>query len=169
MQHYIKVNINTLINSNLAEYIYAYRRDKTDLESYHYILKNKPKYIIRLDIKDFFGSINKVYLYKKIEEIGVNKNFIKLIQDSLLHHKRGVPAGHVLSCALSNLCLTEFDNEFTINYTRYSDDMMFALDSKKEIDKRIESISKRLNGYGFSLNENKTRIVEKPTLNKLKK
>lgn len=169
VQHYIKININTLIDSTLTEYVYAYRRGKTDTESYSYILRNKPKYIIMLDIQNFFGSIDKNRLYKKIEKIGVDRNFNELIRSSLEHNKKGIPAGHVLSCTLSNLYLNEFDYEFPNNYTRYSDDMMFALDSEKEITKKIESINKILNDYGLSLNKNKTRIVEKPTLNKLKK
>jgi len=168
VQHYIKLHIDPLINLVLSEYVYAYRRGKTDIESYDYILKNKPEYVLRLDIENFFESIDKNYLFELLKEIGVHKDLIKLIKNSYSHHKIGLPAGHVLSCTLSNLYLKNFDYKFPHNYTRYSDDMMFALNSRYDVENSIKLVEHLLDEYNFKLNHNKTKVFVKPTMELLK-
>lgn len=167
VQHYIKLQIVPLIESVLSEYVYAYRRGKTDTESYKYILRSNPKFVLRLDIRDYFRSIDRSCLFGLLEGIGVDEKLMRLTQNSLNHCNSGLPAGHVLSCTLSNLYLKDFDYKFPKNYTRYSDDMMFALHSKKDVHETIMSVSRLLLDYNLRLNTNKTRVVTDPILEKL--
>lgn len=74
----------------------------------------------------------------------------------------------MLSCTLSNLYLKDFDYKFPQNYTRYSDDMMFALNSKVDIYKTIRSVGNLLLDYKLHLNTDKTKVVTDPTLKKLR-
>lgn len=168
VQHYLKLHIDPLISSVLSEYVYAYRRGSTDTESYKYILRNESKYVLRLDIKNYFGAIDKDSLFKLLTEVGVNKEILTLTKDSYSHHKIGLPAGHVLSCTLSNLYLKDFDYRFPYIYTRYSDDMMFALNTRDEVENTIRLVEQLLSGHNLKLNTNKTRIVLNPTIEKLK-
>lgn len=167
IQECLKLQIEPSIEAVLPEYIYAFRRGKSDIDSYKYILKDSPKFILRTDIKDYFHTINKEKLLANLEELNIGKEVLVLAMKSLKHCKKGLPPGHVLSCMLSNVNLRKFDYEFSRRYTRYSDDMMFGLDSEIEVDEILERIKALLKEYDFYLNHAKTRIVENPTLEKI--
>lgn len=161
------MQIEPSIESTLPEYVYAFRRGKSDIDSYKYILKDSPKFILRTDIKDYFHTINKEKLLANLGELDIEKEVLILAKKSLEHCKKGLPPGHVLSCMLSNFNLRKFDVEFYKQYTRYSDDMMFGLESRIEAGEMLKRIEGRLREYGFYLNHAKTRIVENPTVEKI--
>lgn len=167
IQECLKLQIEPSIEAALPEYVYAFRRGKSDVDSYKYILKDSPKFILRTDIKDYFHTINKGKLLTNLRELDIEKEVLVLAEKSLEHCKRGLPPGHVLSCMLSNFNLRKFDLEFHKNYTRYSDDMMFGLESRAEADEMLKRIEELLREYGFCLNHAKTRIVENPTVEKI--
>lgn len=167
IQEILKLQIEPAIEVVLAEYIYAFRRGKSDTDSYKYILKDSPKFILRTDIEDYFGSINKEKLFANMEELGLAGSTVDLIKRSLEHCARGLPSGHVLSCILSNFNLKNFDSTFPKNYTRYSDDMMFGLQTKEEAQETLERVGELLGAYNFKLNLAKTKIIMNPTLGKI--
>ena len=166
-QQCIKLQIEPVIDAVLPEYVYGYRRKKSDTDSYNYILKNNPRFILRVDTRNYFESINREKLLVLLKELGVSGDLLRVMSKSFGHYKEGLPSGHVLSCVLSNLYLSNFDSNFTKNYTRYSDDMMFALGSIVEVIKTIFLIKKLLKTQGLYLNYKKTKIIYKPTLKKI--
>lgn len=167
VQEFIRLQIEPIIDITLAEYVYAFRRGKNDVDSYDYILKNEPKFILRTDIKDYFHSINKEKLFTGLESLDLEGSLLKLMKRSLAHCVDGLPSGHVLSCMLSNFYLKDFDFRFTKNYTRYSDDMMFGVQSEAEAYEVLEFITNLLKMNEFVLNSSKTRIILDPTLEKI--
>lgn len=167
VQEFIKLQIEPSVEQIIVEYTYAFRRKKSDLDSYRYILKDNPKYILRIDIKDYFSSINKDKLFSDLENIKIQKDILELIKKSLSHCGIGLPPGNVLSCMLSNFSLHDFDILFPNRYTRFSDDMMFGCDSAEEVDSILDSVRNTLKNKGFLINEAKTRVVENPTQEKL--
>ena len=127
------------------------------------------EYFMRLDIKDFFGSIRKDYLIESLETFA-EKDIIDDIVE-LCTWKDKVPQGFVTSPAISNLVFRRLDQrirkycrsyhkemEREIFYTRYADDMLFSaigFDFKKNKNfKRM--ICHILKDKGFSCNESKT-------------
>lgn len=81
IQEFLKLQIDPAVNAVLSEYVYAFRRGKSDVDSYKYILKNNPKFILRVDIKDYFGLINKEKLFAKIEDLGLENELLNLIKN----------------------------------------------------------------------------------------
>ena len=167
IQEYLKLEIENNIEAVLHDYVYAYRMHLKDRDSYNYILKNNPNYILRVDIKNYFPSIDTRRIYFQIKNLNIDPCVEELIFKSSEHCKHGLPVGNVLSCILSNLYLTDFDDNFPQNYTRYSDDMMFAYKHESEHQSIIASVVHELQLCGLELNLGKSVIITKPTLEKL--
>lgn len=157
-QHYIAENyLNTYA---VSKYATAYQKGKgiIDNASVHC----GKKYILKLDIEDFFGSIgfDKVYsVFYKCYPAKVSKMFAELctFQDALV---QGSPASPVIS----NIVMYNFDmiigkwcEERGISYTRYCDDLTFSSNEK------LYAVYNKAKGlllkYGFYLNSQKTHFV----------
>jgi RNA-directed DNA polymerase len=167
-QEFIKLKLSPFVENALADCVYAFRQNKSDLDSYTDIIRGHPNHILRIDIKDFFDSTDRTALMQQLEDIFVPHDIIGLVRQSLAHYPTGLPQGNVLSCMLSNLSLTDFDKLFPINYTRFGDDMMFACESRAEVFQCLGYATKHLQARGFSVNGQKTRILTKPTFEELK-
>lgn len=120
--------------------------------------------ILKLDIKNFFGSIT----YKVVQEMFINCGFdynTGATLTTLVCFKGRLPQGVPTSPVISNIIMRDFDGktaEFcrrrNIAYTRYSDDMTFSGDFDK--DDVIEFVQENLNQMGFSLNGSKTQFIK---------
>ena len=127
--------------------------------------------VIKLDIKDFFGSITKEHLEKvfrfRIHDSGLRSKIYEIcLQNGTL------PQGAPTSPFLSNLVMSEADKEikklsryYKANYTRYSDDITVSLakDWKGNIRGLIKGIQHILKKYGFEIHteNNKYKILRK--------
>ena len=95
-----------------------------------------PKYIIRTDIQDFYETIPRDKLLRKLYEDNLltfrSKKLIRVILDdysSKSGNKKGVPRGVGLSAYLAELYMRDIDDEIMalpdlIYYARYVDDMI---------------------------------------------
>ncbi|HEM3532990.1 RNA-directed DNA polymerase [Streptococcus suis] len=128
-------------------------------------------YIIKSDIKNFFPSINKHRLYKKLVKSSLlNDSSMDIIKTFIFNSDiLGVPLGMPFSNALSEVYLEEFDDairrEFSpIFYIRYVDDILIIKNypSGDNIDESREKrlLSTELNNFGLSVNNDKTRIYK---------
>ena len=136
-------------------------------------------YVIKADIANFFPSINKHRLYKKIIKSSMLKDTsLDFIKSFIFNnHISGVPLGMPFSSALSEIYLEDFDDairrEFApIFYVRYVDDILMIKSYPKSmtIDKDSEKnlLFSLLNEISLSANETKTDIYEyKPSINTL--
>lgn len=123
------------------------------------------KYVLNLDLKDFFPSI-KAYRIKKL----FLSDYFKFSDDvatalALLTTYEGkLPIGAPTSPVLSNFICLELDadlitfcNKNQINFSRYADDLTFS--SNNEInDDIIKTISEIIKKNQFSINTKKTRL-----------
>lgn len=128
-------------------------------------------YVIKADIANFFPSINKHRLYKKIVKASLLKdNSLEIIKSFLFKkYISGVPLGMPFSSALSEVYLEDFDDairrEFSpIFYVRYVDDILIIKSYPKndDVDKQNELnlLFHLLKEIGLSANESKTKIYE---------
>nr|WP_283811906.1 RNA-directed DNA polymerase [Paenalkalicoccus suaedae] len=113
-------------------------------------------YIIRTDIKNFFPSINKHVLYRKLTKSSLlSKQSLDTLKPMFFSSKvDGIPLGLPFSSALSEIYLEHFDEDLqsTINplyYFRYVDDIILinyiphdGLDLNNEINKIIDVFKK---------------------------
>ena len=136
-------------------------------------------YVIKSDIKNFFPSINKHKLYKKLVKSSLLKDpSMDIIKKFIFNSDiSGVPLGMPFSNALSEVYLEEFDDairrEFSpIFYVRYVDDILIIKSYPKSmtIDKNSEKnlLFSLLEQIDLSANESKTDIYEyTPSVNTL--
>lgn len=125
------------------------------------------RFFLRIDIADFFGSINSELLtevldpYVKSLAIG-DTTLLNLIVDvTTLEDK--LPQGAITSPSLSNIVFRQLDirihkycEKYQVIYSRYVDDLLFS--SQKSILHEpffMKSISNILASKGFSINRNK--------------
>ena len=126
--------------------------------------------LIKLDIKDFFPSVDREMLRPIIAAFALHepKTIDRLLD--LLVTESGLPQGAPTSPILSNLALREFDiaayrfaNLVGAKYTRYADDLTFSLaeDDPAVARKIVGAVRSMLAEQGFELNEksNKLKIL----------
>lgn len=129
-----------------------------------------PKYIMRTDIKDFYESIDKIKLQKKIDNSPqLSLSSRKMIKKVLEEHKRisgshkGIPRGIGISAYLAELYMKETDSKLeslsdAVYYTRYVDDIIIVFSTKSDDEEKDHKtiIKEFIEETGLSLNEEKT-------------
>lgn len=123
------------------------------------------KYVLNLDLKDFFPSI-KAY---RVKELFLSEYFkfsdsVATALALLTTYEGKLPIGAPTSPVLSNFICLELDaelitfcNKNQINFSRYADDLTFS--SNNEInDDIIKTISEIIKKNQFSKNTKKTRL-----------
>jgi RNA-directed DNA polymerase len=123
------------------------------------------KYILSIDIEDFFPSIKYETIQGIFEEIVNNKETSEILAN-LTTLNNGLPQGGVTSPCLSNLAFFSIDEEIKdlcdkecINYTRYADDLTFSSNYAPKLSGIYEQIESILQRFGFYINKNKTRFM----------
>ena len=135
------------------------------------------KYYLRIDIKDFFGSITKELIFDKLNAYCKFEDIVNYMVD-LTTMDGKLPQGAVTSPILSNIVFTKIDqriikycqslinvfedDEQKVNdviYTRYADDLLFSSDFLDFKNNAYFSyiIKKILNENGFKINYEKMK------------
>lgn len=122
------------------------------------------RYLLKLDIADFFGSIRFSQVYAAAFHTGHFPVQIGAMLTRLCCRNEVLPQGAPTSPALSNLVMARFDaaigawcGKRGIAYTRYCDDMTFSSDTP--LWQVYQKVSGMLADMGFSLNPRKTRFL----------
>ena len=150
---------------SISKYATAYvkKRSLRDNASVHV----GKEIVLKLDIKNFFGNIHFEDLYRVLPN-SLFPPSIKVLLLKLCTYEDCLPQGAPTSPYLSNLVMRHFDDYIgdycekkNISYTRYSDDLTFSGNMDVwELKKIVQSF---LDAMGFSLNEEKTKILRKNT------
>lgn len=123
--------------------------------------------VIKMDIKNFFPSINKHILYKKIVKSSIlNDSSIGTIKSFIFSNEyKGIPLGLSFSNSLSELYLEDFDSIVQLQwnpllYVRYVDDLLIIVNDAVDEDEVKNFIKAQLKEYHLEVNNEKT-IVRK--------
>ena len=127
------------------------------------VSKNNTKtcYILKLDIKKFFDSINQDILINLIKRKIRDKNVIWLVNKIIKSFPKGLPLGNITSQLFANIYLNELDQFVkhklkTRHYIRYCDDFVILSTDKVYLEGLIQEISYFLqNNLKLSLHPNK--------------
>ena len=153
VQHAIKSIIEPRYEKIFIGNSYGYRPGKGATKAIRRVLaechKTQYKYVLRLDIDNFFDTIDHEILQKRLIATGTEAEIVRLLmlcikmgkvkQNSLewVETEYGTPQGAVLSPILSNLYLHSFD-QFAVSknvpYVRYADDFLFLTESREQAE-----------------------------------
>ncbi len=142
---------------------YGYRPGKGATKAIKRVLaecrKSQYNFVLRLDIDNFFDSIDHNILQKRLIATGTDVEIVRLImlcvkmgkvkRDSRewVETEFGTPQGAVLSPILSNLYLHSFD-QFAVSrnvpYIRYADDFLFLTETKGQAEEILEKTETHL-------------------------
>ena len=122
------------------------------------------RYVLKMDIHDFFGSIRSPRVRQTFKKIGYPENVSKVLGALCCLH-RHLPQGAPTSPALSNIVGYEMDRklaalaaEYGLTYTRYADDLTFSGDvfPKEQI---IPQVKRIIRDVKFEPNHKKTHFM----------
>ncbi|HEU5106329.1 MAG TPA: reverse transcriptase family protein [Solirubrobacterales bacterium] len=120
--------------------------------------------LLKLDIKDFFGSVGRRPVYRAFRRLGYRREMADLMT-SLVTLEGGLPQGAPTSPALANnaaygldVRISAFVERRGITYTRYADDL--TLSGPAVGDRSVRrTVEKIMRDEGFLPNESKRRFV----------
>ena len=123
------------------------------------VLKKKVKYVLKIDVRKFFPSINhdklKEMLSKKIKD----RDTLGLLYAIIDCGGQGLPIGFYTSQWLSNFYLQDIDHYIkevlhVKYYVRYVDDMVLIDSNKRRLREAKAALAEKLGEYGLSLKDN---------------
>ena len=159
----------------LSDNCYSFRRSTTAKNAFDRIMKIDnldEKYVLKLDIHDYFNSIDVDILMRILDEKIDDKELLKffdellhvdkcIYNDEIIEEKRGAMAGVPLASFFANVYLDSLDRLFeNRDYFRYSDDLIIFCDSDEEANLCFEKIKNHIENKGLLLNEEKTTIFK---------
>lgn len=136
----------------------------------------KFNWVIDLDIKGFFDSINHELILKAVDfhtppkwvRLYIERWLKAPVEDekgNRFERDRGTPQGGVINPLLANLYLHyAFDKWIErayphILFERYADDMVIHCSNRKDAEELLESVTKRLSDCHLTVHPQKTKIV----------
>jgi hypothetical protein len=155
-----------LFGLKIHDSVHSFRRARSIITN---AAKHEQKnFVANIDVKDFFGSINKNAISKILAENGFNDGEADTIS-SLCTKQDSLPQGAPTSPVISNAALFYFDGIMeqyctskSIAYSRYADDITFSGSSRPSIITAISMAETFLKeGPKLFLNKKKTRIASR--------
>lgn len=146
----------------LNKYAEGFRKRRSILtNARHHVNK---KIIVKLDIRDFFPTIDSNRVFGMYLQLGYPRRVAQLLTD-LSTVKKRLPTGAPTSPAIANIISRRLDKRFVnlglktdFTYSRYADDITISSDTDN-ILKMIPFFKEIIQDEGFAVNEGKLRIL----------
>ena len=152
---------------------HAYVKDRSIVTAMEVHQKNKSKWFLQIDLKDFFNSIDGIWLKDMLMQVYPfpfipEEDMDRMIKMSLL--KGCLPQGSKLSPTLTNAVMVPIDHDLTETlhnynkhhyvYTRYADDITISCKEKFDPDEILSVIKDIFSKWNvpFRINHRKTRF-----------
>jgi len=131
----------------------------------------QPCWVLKADIAQFFDRLCRSLLLTQLEQLDLEPILLQLLEQQISagivirgqyqNFGQGVLQGAILSGALANLYLTDFDRRSLaagLNLVRYGDDFAIATSSRRQAQQVLECVGEWLAQVYLTLNPNKTHI-----------
>ena len=175
IQQAIHQVLHPIYDLEFSEYSYGFRPGRNAHQAINQAqryINDGYQYIIDFDLKSFFDIVNHDYLmsllYRKIKDKMLLKLIRKYLQSDILvgglmqQREKGTPQGSPLSPLLSNIILTELDNELEkrgLRFVRYADDFSIFVKSKRAANRTKRNITKFVDSkLHLRINQEKSKI-----------
>jgi hypothetical protein len=130
------------------------------------------KYILKIDVANFFGSLNLHTLINVLNDSGYPQALSARLEAILRSYtgersSRGIIQGIYPSDLFGNYYLAPIDqflDEYGVPSARYVDDLYIFLESVETADLLLRQLIPALRSYGLVLNENKCVVMPKSSL-----
>jgi RNA-directed DNA polymerase len=171
IQDFHKTMIADNLKIQVHDAAFAYVKNRDILKSTKRHQENQSKWFLKLDLKDFFPSINEKFLRNQLDMVYPFKFLPKIFMDNLIKYallNDSLPQGTTISPLLSNLVMVPIDYEITnllMNYnkhhyvyTRYADDIEVSCKEKfnpRDITNELNQIFRKYEAP-FEINTEKT-------------
>lgn len=177
VQTAIKMLIEPRFEKAFVKNSFGYRPQKGHTRAIRYamhlIRSRKAHYVLRLDVDNYFDSIDHDILFKRLMPLITDTEVMRLVQlctkMGMVTSKMkwdeitmGVPQGAVLSPLLSNYYLHAFDQSIlhkTSMYVRYADDFIILTETKEEAEQLQKTVMDFLKSH-LRLNVNTPEIKD---------
>lgn len=127
------------------------------------------RFILNLDIKDFFPSIEfrriKVVLELNPFKLAERREYLAFVIANLVTYNNSLPQGAPTSPIISNIVcqqldrnLTRFSKKAGVKYSRYADDLTFSSNKDLFNNNFISILNRIITHQNFKLNDTKTRV-----------
>ena len=137
-------------------------------------------WVLDVDIKGFFDNLDHKHLReilaKRVSDRGIHRMVGKWLKAGVLeggqvtHSRLGTPQGGVISPLLANIYLHEvIDTWFEwaviprmkgqAFMVRYADDFVMVFSERRDAERVLEVLAKRLSEYGLTMHPDKTRMI----------
>lgn len=156
---------------------YSFRKNSTAKTAFTNLLKINDlssKYVLKIDIHDYFNSMPVELLIKELSSVITDDkpllDFLisfyscnkAIMNGEIIEEERGAMAGNPLSSFCANIYLRQLDYYFkdnSIPYCRYSDDILVIADSLQQINEYYEIIKDHIEQKGLQLNPDKYLVA----------
>lgn len=130
------------------------------------------QYVMRLDVANYFGSMNQHMLINVLNDTGLEKWCSQRLEVTLTaftgdRSSRGIIQGIIPSDLFGNFYMAPVDRflaDAGIRSARYVDDLYVFVESVDAADRLLRELVPFLRSYGLSLNENKSSVMPKNLL-----
>jgi len=158
VQQAMKIVLEGLYEPIFSEHSHGFRPGRSQRTALHeaqgYVREGK-EWVVDLDLERFFDTVNHDRLIHLLRQRVEDKRIIRLIGLTLRsgvwtegvveHQQEGQPQGSPLSPLLSNIILSELDEELEsrgLRFVRYADDANIFVGSEKAAKRVLENVSK---------------------------
>lgn len=172
-----KLLLEPIYEADFASCSYGFRPKRSAhqaLDAIRAAVKEGRHWIVDVDIKTFFDSVDRGTLLALVAERVSDRRMLKLLRsfldsgvldgEELLDPETGTPQGGVISPLLANIYLTVLDRAIEalgsrVRLIRYADDCVACVPTEAEALAVLALIADVIGGLGLELHPDKTRIV----------
>ncbi|MGP1385387.1 MAG: CRISPR-associated endonuclease Cas1 [Thainema sp.] len=175
VQRYLLQSIYPHLEREFSDAAFAYRPGLSIYTAVDRVMEryqHQPAWVIKADIQQFFDSLSWPLLLHQLEQLGLTPAWLMWIEQQLksgivlngqlYRPNQGVLQGSILSGALANLYLNDFDRhclEADIDLVRYGDDCVVVCQSYLEASRSLSLMQDWIEDLGLALNPDKTQII----------
>ena len=175
VQRFLLQGIYPQLEATFTNSAFAYRPGLSIYSAISQVMKRyqyQPGWVVKADIQQFFDKLSWALLLSQLEKLGIEPFQLRLIEQQLksgivlqgrfYRLSQGVLQGGVLSGALANLYLNEFDRRCLaadIHLVRYGDDCVAVCQSLLEASRSLALMTDWIERSYLTLHPEKTRII----------